>query len=585
MADPVYSRYEIVSKTADCVQLSDPKQDKCRVQAVEQSSDVENYFTMERKDGKFFSLTSSDTSKVQKLFPAFSVPTIELKDYLVSKGEFFKVFGDKDNPTEFAKKDVKLSATESDNLARIENYTNLIASFIATGDLYGTHATKQSALIEGLNASIFAYADPKMGPKITEILGKIDKNSDLSAGARERLNWLLGVQESWNVLWNHIQPAVSKSQPDLARNMKATAASTMAFLFANHVYTKNGKRGLLTDKVYETGRIFFDQMSKADVDGSQFGDYYEYMRRGLKLIKTPKLPPSLTTEFNKRLGLADSLFAEANKNQIAFLGNQSQQKAVKESLRMRYGDSPNRTKALETVLKNVDVKDVGGRPVFDINVSAIHTEWKAMLEAPLATDARNELVQAMNYVLKSLFERGGKMQFFWGNDFEETENFYDTIKRSLLSEKSKELDSLVSWARGKAVEAGVSLTPGTSPHTPLRKYALITEFGVAGLGTAGAFAFHFGAKDDKNIQYYGTGASIIVGGAGLGAAGGNLLSYGLDVNPKYQWIFDVGGMLLGGLGASLIYGGVTGWKPNGGMITMPPTDDPARRNPVDPYGP
>lgn len=582
MGDPVIRELGISGKTSECLQTPvDPKFDKCQVVILEGPVDKSNTFTLERK-GRDYNVASADQARVNKLFPTFKPPVQDLKDYLLARGEFFKAFGDSYEPSDFGKT-IKLSAGGSSPMQIVDNYTNLLSAFIGTGETDPDNAVKKYLLSNAVMAGVFAYADPQLGPKIAEVLGQIDKNTSLSSPARGRVALLISVQEAWNKLWPHHEPAAAKVSVDLAKKMKFSATQVVHFLLVNHVLTDQGMKGLFKD-LYETGKNFYDEMSRLDVDGSQFGDYYEFLRKGIKLIKTPKLSKAQQDEFNKRLALLDKALGEAAANKIAFLGNQSTQKSAKESLRIKYGDTPTRLKVLEVILKNLEVKDVSGRPNFEVKIDPISTELRTLINSQIDTKVKAEHIEALNYLLKQLFERGGKMKMFLQNDFEEIDNFYDTVKRSLLSQDSKTLESLVQWALSQAGSADLNLDPSAHPHTPLRKWTLISEFGVAGIGTGAAFAFNFGATD-PNVKYYGTGGSIILGASGLGAAGGNLISYAADVNPKYNWIFDVGGAILGGLAGGLIYGAATGWGPPGGGITPPPGMDPGRRFPVDPYGP
>jgi hypothetical protein len=466
----------------------------------------------------------------------------------------------------------------------VTNFTNLLASFIGVGEVNSALPAKKAQLENALQASVFSNADPTMGAKVNEVLGQISKNSQLSRDAKGRVSYLIAVQEAWSKLSQHLQPALDRTSSDLDIKMKASATQLILFLFANHILTDKGPKAFMNDSLYQAGKMFFDEISRLDVDSNQFGDYYEFMRRGIRELKTPKLPRPQQDEFNKRLAILDKTLEDAVKNRIAYFANQSPQKALKESLQMKYNHSPARAQALGVILKHLEIKDLGGRPVFEINIGKISQEWRAMAAAPLAEAKRKELVLAMNFLLNQLFERNGKMNVFWKNDFQKMDNFYDSVKRTMLSQESSTLEDLVKWARSEAEEYGLDLPEGSHPHVPLRKWTLLSETGVGVLGAGTAVTFHL-AADDPNTKYWGRGAAISVAGAGLGAAGGNYLSYLLDVDKKYAWLFDVGGGILGGLAAGGIYR-LSVSPPSSGPSTIPPNMDPGRRFPgPDEYGP
>ena len=112
MGDAVIREFGIPGKTSDCVQTpSDPKQDKCQVQVLEGTPTGGNTFILERK-GKDFSIASADQARINKLFPTFKPPAQDLKDYLLARGEFFRAFGDVQEPSDFGKS-IKLSSSTS----------------------------------------------------------------------------------------------------------------------------------------------------------------------------------------------------------------------------------------------------------------------------------------------------------------------------------------------------------------------------------------------------------------------------------------------------------------------------------------
>ncbi|HKX12788.1 MAG TPA: hypothetical protein VJP40_06520, partial [bacterium] len=189
-------------------------------------------------------------------------------------------------------------------------------------------------------------------------------------------------------------------------------------------------------------------------------------------------------------------------------------------------------------------------------------------------------VAAILHLLKTLFERGGKMEAFVDKKIQSVDTFYESGNFDLLSMNKKALEDLIVWARGSANAIDLKLRPDDKPHLGLRKWTLVGELGVGAAGF-GVFGGSFAMKPDSPERYYTQGAGLALGASGLCAAGGNLLAHKLDMNGK-SWLFDLGGAVLCGVAAGSLYYGLAKRPGDGPGASMP---GPGARNPVDPYGP
>jgi hypothetical protein len=189
-------------------------------------------------------------------------------------------------------------------------------------------------------------------------------------------------------------------------------------------------------------------------------------------------------------------------------------------------------------------------------------------------------LKSIAYILDQLFERGEKMDAFYGGKWKKVGSFFDSKnfgKGMFGGNNNLILQDLITWARGETKKRRLPISPDANPHVHLRKWSLGTELGVGVLGL-GTFFIPYG---DPDADLYTHGASAILMGSGFGAAAGNTLSYALDFNGDGIW-FDIVGAVVGGLAGGLIYG-LTTSKPE--IMGGPPMQDPGHRNPVDPYGP
>ncbi|HEX5033703.1 MAG TPA: hypothetical protein VFW62_04430, partial [bacterium] len=270
----------------------------------------------------------------------------------------------------------------------------------------------------------------------------------------------------------------------------------------------------------------------------------------------------------------------AQQEMVDLLAIQPPQEAFKEYLLIKYGDTAERKAALEIILRHMKVKTEGQKEVYSFDMSKIDRDLRTWASAKTGPNY-NRALGAVLHLLKTLFERGGKMEVFANKKIQSTDTFYESGNFDMLSSNKKALEDLIVWARSSAIDINLDLQPGDKPHLGLRKWTLIGELGVgaAGFGTfGGSFAMQKGSQE----RYYTQGAGLALGASGLCAAGGNLLAHKLDMNGK-SWLFDLGGAVLCGVAAGALYYGLADKPGNGGPSGMPP--GPGARNPVDPYGP
>ncbi|MDX1387413.1 MAG: hypothetical protein R3257_07475, partial [bacterium] len=325
-------------------------------------------------------------------------------------------------------------------------------------------------------------------------------------------------------------------------------------------------------------------LSQIDSQYTVESNYYAYMADIMTKVRSSiKLSPEMKGEFDQRIGIAIADFRkQALQETKRLLPQEDPLKAFKISLKLKYGTTPERLEALNLLLPHIDVKKVKGSPRYLVKMATIRTRLQDWVRG-LPASQRPEALEAVRYLLDQLFERGEKMEAFWNGQHQKVESFFgsDSFGKSILGGANNlHLQELITWSHGESKKAGSPISPDADPHEHFRKWTFTGELGVAALGLGTAFIPY----GDPNADYYGHGASVILGASGLGAAGGNALSYALDIKD-HKWLFDAGGAVLGGLVGGLIYGFTT-TKPD--MMPpgqMPPPEDPGHRNPVDPYGP
>jgi len=577
---PTYNIFEIRSTTAECLEApADPAKDPCKIQAEEVESGLS--ISLERKNGSF-QPASADAAKLLKVYPNYRAPAAELAEYLAVKAEFSKVFGDEQNPSDIFKKiSIVFEGKEvPDKNRAIFNWFNITTNFISHGQLEPKHAKMKSLQETTIKVGAFAFADPVLGTMVEKVLKGLKDNSKLSSESRKRVEWLLGIYATREKFWAAMKPAMDKSQ-SVSDQLKPRSVDLLIVLFANHVLAEKGYASYLySDEVKGAAKVYHDIFSKIDPNYNAAKNYYAFMRDSVSSLRSVDLPEAAKKELLLRIAFLENEYGKAAQKEMTdLLSAQPAESAFREYLEIKYGDTPARAGALKIILAGLTFKSGEEGPGHSFAMEKISRELHLWVDGKTG-DQRKEALEAINHLLKALFEKDGKIEVFWDKQVQTTDNFYKTGNFSILSNNKKALEDLIVWARNAATEEKLKLSPDNTPHVALRKWTLGTELGigVAGLGVGTALAF--APIKDQNGQYFTQGSSIILGSSALGAAGGNLLSYKLNVT-KNAWLFDAGGALVGGLLGGLIYGLVTPPPPAfGGGKT-----DPGQRFPVDGYGP
>lgn len=578
---PNYNIFEIRSTTAECLEApADPAKDPCKIQAEEVESGLS--ISLERKNGTF-QLASADTAKLLKVYPNYRAPAAELAEYLAVKAEFSKVFGDEQNPSDIFKKiSIVFEGKEvPDKNRAIFNWFNITTNFISHGQLDPKHLKMKNLQETTIKVGAFAFADPVLGTMVEKVLKGLKDNSKLSSESRKRVEWLLGIYATREKFWAAMKPAMDKSQ-SVSDQLKPRSVDLLIVLFANHVLAEKGYASYLySDEVKGAAKVYHDIFSKIDPSYNASKNYYAFMKDSVSSLRSVDLPEAAKKELLLRIAFLENEYGKAaQKEMIDLLAAQPAETAYREYLEIKYGDTPARAGALKVILSGLTLKTGEAGTSHSFAMDKISRELRLWVDGKTG-DQRKEALEAINHLLKVLFEKDGKMEVFWDKQVQTTDNFYKTGNFSILSNNKKALEDLIVWARNAATEEKLRLSPDNTPHVALRKWSLGTEIGlgVAGLGAGAILAF--APIKDQNAQYFTQGGSIILGSSALGAAGGNLLSYKLNVT-KNTWLFDVGGAVVGGLLGGLIYG----------LATPPPpafgggnNGNPGQRFPVDGYGP
>lgn len=578
---PTYNQFEIVSTTDECLQRpTDPSKDPCKVKVTEVEKDLS--FQLERKLN-VFQVASGDLPAVLKAYPNYRAPLAELTEYFAVKAEFSKVFGDEQNPSDIFKKvTIPIGSSSADKNKVVFNWLNVAQNFITHGQLAPKHAKMKTLQESTIQVSAYTFADPVLGVLVEKILKGLKDNSKLSPESRKRTEWLLGIYAARETFWSTMKPAMEKSTA-VSDQLKLRSVELMIFLFANHVLAEKGYDALLySDQVKSSAKLFHDVFTKVDPTYNAGKNYYAFMKASASSLRKAAIPEEYKGEFLQRIAFLENEYEKASQKEMNdLLSAQLPEPAFREYLEIKYGDTPLRAEALEIILKNMTMSSGDGQQKkFLFSMETIASELKKWA-AGKATEQRTEALEAILYLLKALFEKGGRLQVFWDKKVQEIDNFYTTGNFSIISFNKKALEDLIVWARNSAAEQKLVLPPENLPHVGLRKWTFGSELGigVAGLGVGTALAF--APIKDKNSQYFTQGSSIILGSSALGAAGGNLLSYKLNVT-KNAWLFDVGGAVVGGLIGGLIYGLATPPPP---ALGGPNGSNPGQRFPVDGYGP
>jgi len=581
MTEPVYSRFTITSKVEECLdQPTDPSKDPCRVQVEEAGQNTT--FLLYRKNSQFF-VDTSDASKVAKAFPSFSSPTKQVLDYLVVTNEFKKQFGTQENPADIAKQ-IKIVTNDGANREILYNYLDTLSNFIAIGRLDPRETKMRERFEFAIQVAIYSFADPVLGTLVVKKLRELQGNPKVNSEGKKRIDWLLSIYEVREKFWGAMKSEFDQSN-SLAKSLKTTSIDILTFLFANYILAEKGyKDKILGSSAKDAAKTYYEVMSKLDPNFNPGQNYYAYMAKILPALKSANISATYRSDFEQRLNFLVSEYDKAAKEEMfGLLNQQNAPEALKSYLVFQYGDTPMRKEAMGIILRNTTVKGKPetDNPAFNISMDKASDELQAWAKGQPMGSTRKEALEAVLYLLKTLFEKGGKMKVYWNKQVQEVDNFYASGNFGLVGSNKSSLENLIIWARAEANTNNLLLTPEETPHTSLRKYTLITELGVTGIGVGGYFAFT--AAKDPYTRYYGQGGSIILASSALGSAGGNLLSYAVNANKKSFW-FDIGGAVVGGILGGVIYGFAVkppgpGGPGNGGPM------DPSARFPTDPYGP
>ena len=574
MAEPVYTRFKIVGgNSADCTQAaSDPQKDPCKIDVFEASLDES--FVLERKGDKY-TVAPADSKKVAAAFPSYSPPARQLGEYLTVRSEFFKLLGDRANPAPIQKQ-IKLTGGQAPEEA-IEGWINYVASFISHGNLTPNSDATKKFQEDVISIMTYMSVDPTLNTLVGKILTAVKNNPKLSAEAKKRAEWLLVVQSVREKIWQIEKPMMDKSQ-SLSDELKMKSTQILTFLMANHLMADKGYANYLySPSVQKTATNFDAILSKIDSNYDSSNNYYAYMASVMEGLKGFSIPTEYLADFRQRVNFVEAEYDKKGQQEtLTLLAAKPEEAAYREYLGIKYGQGAHRSRIMEILLKNMQVKSKPDAPVATFDMVKASAEIRTWMDG-LTAAQQKPANEALLAVLKELFERNTKIQIFWGKKVQEADDFYDSFP--IMGAQKTALEGLIVWARRNAKKED-TFSPVT-PHVAIRKWTLTTELsiGVTGFGVAAAMI----PMEYSDGKYYGQGASVILGGSALGAAGGNLLSYAADVD-KHSWLFDAGGAILGGVAAGLLYGFLV--KPNPWeQGPIPPPPGPGTKYPVDPYGP
>jgi hypothetical protein len=375
-------------------------------------------------------------------------------------------------------------------------------------------------------------------------------------------------------LWEEIKPKM-ESSVELAGKLKGSTQKIIMFIFCPQVLADRGpKAGLFTDDVTDAAQKHHDILSAIDPNYSVDQNYYTYMATVLRNLKKKiKFSDDTAKGSDQRINQAIGLMeGEAKRETKRLLPYENNLKAFKVSLILKYGTSPYRETALRLLTDPITIKARGTDPSYVIPMATIDRGLRDWVASQPTPGQKRLATEAILYALDQTMERGEKMEAYWNGAYREVDSFFssDNFGKGLLGgNNNRVLQELIVWARSEAGEQNIELSEGQDPHTHLRKWTLLTELGVAGIGVG----TYFIPYSNPQVGYYGRGGSVILGSSALGAAAGNFLSYEVKAG-KSAWLYDVGGAILGGLAGGLIYG----------FTTTKPAEGPSGTTPPPPHG-
>ncbi len=577
MADPIHNFISIQNRAGECLDpVLDPSQDPCKITLEEATSGT--IFGLERK-GQNFQILSSDTAKISKAFPSYTIPSRMIADYLLARGEFVKALGDEKNPTPLMDK-ISIEGADRDTKIRaVADWTNVLSNFVALGQLDPKNPKMKELQVNAIKKAFYSFADPTLGTTVEKTVKKLSEDTKLTPETRKRLEWLLQIFAAREKFWSLMKPKMDKSA-QLSKDLKARSINLFVFLFANHLLAENGYNPyLFAGEMKETAKVFNDILSKVDADYDPSKNFYAFIADAMQELKGFQIKPEYQKDFQIRAAFIQGQYEKtAQQETVDLLSAQPPQQAFKEYLLIKYGDTAERKAVLEIILRHMAVKTQDQKEIYTFDMAKIDRDLRAWAGAK-SGPAYQRSVVAVLHLLKTLFERGGKMEAFVDKKVQSVDTFYESGNFDLLSMNKKALEDLIVWARSSANSIDLKVLPDDKPHLGLRKWTLVGEAGV-GVAGFGVFGGSFAMKPGSQERYYSQGMGLALGASGLCAAGGNLLAHKLDMNGK-SWLFDLGGALICGAAASSLYFGLAK-RPGDGPGSMP---SPETRFPVDPYGP
>lgn len=577
MGDPIHNFITIQNRAGECIDpVLDPAQDPCKITVDEATTGTT--FTLERK-GLNFQVASADASKVTKAFPSYSVPARAIADFLLVRGEFVKALGDEKNPSGLMDKIVIEGANNDTKIKAVADWTNVLSNFVALGQLDPKNPKMKELQINAIRKAFYSFADPTLGTTVEKTVKKLSEDARLTPDSRKRLEWLLQIFSAREKFWSLLKPKMDKSA-QVSKELKARSTNFFVFLFANHILAENGFNAYLyAPEMKETAKVFNEILSKVDPEYDSSKNFYALIADAMKEMKQFQLKPDYQKDFQNRAEFIQGQYEKtAQQEMVDLLAAQPPQEAFKEYLFIKYGDTPERKAVMEIIVRHMKVKNEGGKESYAFDMAKIDRDLRTWAGAKSGPEY-NRSVAAVLHLLKTLFERGGKMEVFSDKKIQSVDTFYESGNFDLLSMNKKSLEDLIVWARSSAKTIDLKIQPDDKPHLGLRKWTMVGELGV-GVAGFGVFGGSFAMPKDSQARYYSQGMGLALGASGLCAAGGNLLAHKLDMNGK-SWLFDVGGAVLCGVAAGSIYFAATK-GPNGGGG---PGGGPGQRNPVDGYGP
>lgn len=249
------------------------------------------------------------------------------------------------------------------------------------------------------------------------------------------------------------------------------------------------------------------------------------------------------------------------------------------SLRMKYNGSDERRFVISALLKNMPTYFSGESIRFEaINFTAFYNEIKIEYQRIQDAVALGEMDRkkaeafliAANDLMITLLERGGEVEYFYGDKFVKAPNFYDQI----TSADSRVYDDMKEWIKGELLRLGSMgmVVPLETPHYNLGTLGLSGDLVLAGLGGLGFFLSE--QNENKRLSF-----TVVL--AGLGGAAFNLGSYALDLRNEY-YLADIAGTVVFGILGYFISSQIF---PDSNANVFPSQgDDPSQLNTVTDYG-